>query len=99
MKTNSTILIVTLAICTSMIYSQNNNLPNAGKLIGITERLLVLTFILFNQFEAVGFLIAAKSILRYKDDDTIKTEYVLIGTMLSFGIAVVLGIIILLFIK
>jgi len=63
-------------------------------LIGIIERFLVLTFVILNQFEAVGFLIAAKSILRFKDDNTIKTEYVLIGTMLSFGIAIALGIII-----
>lgn len=74
--------------------SGNDDLPNAGKLIGIIERFLVLTFVILNQFEAVGFLIAAKSILRFKDDNTIKTEYVLIGTMLSFGIAIALGIII-----
>lgn len=72
----------------------NDDLPNAGKLIGIIERFLVLTFVIINQFEAVGFLIAAKSILRFKDGNTIKTEYVLIGTMLSFGIAIALGIII-----
>ncbi len=72
----------------------NDELLNAGKLIGIIERFLVLTFVIINQFEAVGFLIAAKSILRFKDDNTIKTEYVLIGTMLSFGIAIALGIII-----
>lgn len=70
-----------------------NELPNAGKLIGSLERVLTFTFIVSGQFEAVGFLIAAKSILRYRDDETLKTEYVLIGTMLSFGIAVVLGII------
>ncbi|OQX76647.1 MAG: hypothetical protein B6D61_08460 [Bacteroidetes bacterium 4484_249] len=75
-------------------FSKDNDLPNAGKLIGITERLLVLTFILLNQFEAVGFLIAAKSILRFKNDDVQKTEYVLIGTMLSFGIAIALGVIV-----
>lgn len=69
-----------------------DELPNAGKLIGILERMLTLTFILIGQYHAVGFLIAAKSVLRYKDTDTLKTEYVLIGTMLSFGIAVVLGI-------
>ena len=73
---------------------ENNDLPNAGKLIGVLERLLVLTFILLNQYEAVGFLIAAKSILRYKADDTLKTEYVLIGTMLSFGMALMVGVII-----
>ena len=67
----------------------NDDLPNAGKLIGITERFLILTFIFLQQFEAIGFLLAAKSILRYKNDDdnnTIKTEYVLIGTLLSFGL-------------
>lgn len=74
--------------------SGNDDLPNAGKLIGIIERFLVLAFVILNQFEAVGFLIAAKSILRFKDDNTIKTEYVLIGTMLSFGIAIALGILI-----
>ena len=42
--------------------------------------------------EAVGFLIAAKSILRYKDTDNLKTEYVLIGTLLSFGTATLLSL-------
>jgi hypothetical protein len=49
---------------------------------------MVLVFVLIGQFSAVGFLIAAKSILRFKDGDLIKTEYVLIGTMLSFSIAI-----------
>ncbi len=74
------------------VLDETDELPNAGKLIGILERVLTLTFILIGQYQAVGFLIAAKSVLRYKDTDTLKTEYVLIGTMLSFGIAVVLGI-------
>ncbi len=69
-------------------------LKNAGKLIGILERILVLTFVIIGKFEVVGFLIAAKSILRYKDTNTIKTEYVLIGTMLSFGIAMMIGLLI-----
>lgn len=75
-------------------YSDSTDLPNAGKLIGIIERFLVLTFILLNQFGAVGFLIAAKSILRFKPDETLKTEYVLIGTMLSFGIAIAIGVLV-----
>ena len=78
---------------TEVEVTSDNELPNAGKVIGVLERLLTLTFIVINQYEAVGFLIAAKSILRYRNDETLKTEYVLIGTMLSFGIAVVLGII------
>ncbi|MEI6049332.1 MAG: DUF3307 domain-containing protein [Bacteroidota bacterium] len=71
---------------------ESEELPNAGKLIGIIERWLVLRFILLNQFEAVGFLLAAKSILRFKEAETLKSEYVLIGTMLSFAIAIAFGI-------
>lgn len=74
------------------IVSTSNELENAGKLIGTLERILVLTFVVIEKWEVIGFLIAAKSILRYKDTDTIKTEYVLIGTMLSFGTAILLGI-------
>ena len=67
---------------------KSEDLPNAGRLIGITERWMVLVFILIGQFGAVGFLITAKSILRFKDGDYLKTEYVLIGTMLSFALAI-----------
>lgn len=73
--------------------SEKDELENAGKLIGTLERILVLTLVILNQYEAIGFLIAAKSILRYKENDTTKTEYVLIGTMASFAIAMFLGII------
>ena len=63
------------------------------KYIGILERVLIFVFILTNHFEAVGFLLAAKSIFRFGDlkeaQDLKLTEYVLIGTLLSFGIAIV----------
>ncbi|WP_304234264.1 DUF3307 domain-containing protein [Jiulongibacter sediminis] len=72
--------------------ADTDELPKGGRLIGTLERWLVLIFVLTQHFEAIGFLIAAKSILRYKDTDTLKTEYVLIGTMLSFGSAVVIGL-------
>jgi hypothetical protein len=68
------------------------SLQNAGKYIGILERVLIFLFILTNHFEAVGFLLAAKSIFRFGDlkeaHDLKLTEYVLIGTLLSFGIAI-----------
>lgn len=70
----------------------NEDLLNAGKLIGNIERVLTLTLLLFEQFEAVGFIIAGKSILRYEGVKTSKTEYVLIGTFLSFGIAIMISI-------
>lgn len=58
----------------------------------MVERILVLTLILVGQFSAVGFLIAAKSILRFNEYR--KNEYILVGTLLSFGIAIVLGVLI-----
>ncbi len=36
---------------------------STGKFIGIFERLMVITFVLVNQYSAVGFLIATKSLL------------------------------------
>lgn len=69
------------------------SLGNAGKYIGILERLLVFTFIIVGHWEAVGFLITAKSVFRFIDlkesKDRKLTEYILIGTLLSFGIAIV----------
>jgi hypothetical protein len=72
-----------------------SDLLNAGRLIGNIERVLTLTLLLMMQYEAVGFIIAAKSILRYEGVKTSKTEYVLIGSLLSFGIAIITGITIL----
>lgn len=69
-----------------------DNIRNAGALIGNLERILTIIFVLLGQFEAIGFIVAAKSILRFKDTDTAKTEYVLAGTFLSFGIAILCGL-------
>lgn len=68
------------------------NIKNAGALIGNLERILTIVFVIIGQYEAIGFIIAAKSILRFKDTDTAKTEYVLAGTFLSFGIALLCGL-------
>jgi len=71
---------------------ETDSLKNAGTYIGIMERLFVFTFIIYGHFEAVGFLLAAKSIFRFGDltaaRDRKLTEYVLIGTLLSFGLAI-----------
>ena len=72
--------------------ADKNELLHAGKLIGVLERIISLTLILINQFAAVGFIIAAKSLLRFRDTATARTEYLLIGTLLSFGIAILLGV-------
>lgn len=77
---------------------QTESLSSAGKYIGILERLLVFTFIMVNHWEGVGFMVAAKSVFRFSDLAQAKqrklTEYVLIGTLLSFGMAVVTAILI-----
>ncbi len=83
------------------IYIEKNHddegLPQAGRTIGQLERLLALTFILFGQFTALGFLIGAKSIFRFGDltkgMQHKKTEYILIGTLLSFSVVVIVGLI------
>ena len=65
---------------------------NAGALIGIIERWLILVFVIMQRYEALGLLIAAKSIIRFGDKETAKTEYVLAGTLMSIFIAVMAGL-------
>jgi hypothetical protein len=71
-----------------------NSLVNAGKWIGIAERIIVLILVLQNQYSAIGLLVAAKGIIRFseKDRQEVKTEYLVIGTLLSIGIAIVTGL-------
>lgn len=75
--------------------NKEDSLENAGNYIGMLERLFVFFFIVTGHFEAIGFLLAAKSIFRFGDlkeaKDRKLTEYVLIGTLLSFGIAMLTG--------
>lgn len=72
------------------------SLEKTGRHIGILERLFVFVFIIVGRWEAIGFLIAAKSIFRFGDlkesKDRKLTEYILIGTLLSFGIAIFIGL-------
>lgn len=67
-------------------------LENGGALIGKLERGLIFLLLLVGQPGGVGFLIAAKSILRF---DTAREqsagEYVIIGTLASFGWALLFG--------
>jgi len=76
--------------------AEDDSLLSAGKYIGMLERLFVFGFIISGHFEATGFLLAAKSIFRFGDlrnsGDRKLTEYVLIGTLVSFGIAMLTGI-------
>lgn len=73
-----------------------DSLENAGKYIGMLERLFVFGFVVTNHWQAIGFLLAAKSVFRFgdlsKSKDRKLTEYILIGTLLSFGLAITIAL-------
>lgn len=97
-KPTSILIRTLLSIWTPENKSEDQSLQNAGNYIGILERLFVLCFIFIDQFSAIGFLLGAKSIFRFGDlteaKDRKLTEYVIIGTMLSFGIAIGIGLLV-----
>ncbi|CAL4867848.1 hypothetical protein MMA231_02119 [Asticcacaulis sp. MM231] len=74
---------------TLQIRDNIRGLEKGGYYIGLLERGLVMLFILINQPAGVGFLITAKSILRFGDvknsTQRRSTEYIIIGTFMSFG--------------
>lgn len=69
---------------------RNNGLKDGGRQIGLLERGLIFLFILAGLPLGVGFLIGAKSILRFgtASRDQRIAEYVIIGTLASFGWAI-----------
>lgn len=75
--------------------SANDDTFHSGRIIGTCERFLIVLFVILTQYEAIGFLVAAKSILRFNStQESKKSEYVLAGTLLSIAIAIVLGLIV-----
>ena len=73
--------------------SAPEGLPSGGRVIGTLERGLIYLLILTGQAAGIGFLIAAKSVLRFgavKDEGKL-SEYVIIGTLASFAWAIVVS--------
>lgn len=67
--------------------------PGRGRMIGILERILILTLLLVGQWGVVGFVLAAKSIARFDQlKDQAFAEYYLIGTLLSVLFAIGTGL-------
>ena len=93
---NILILLILGACKVSITPSNDDNHGNfhSGELIGWLERGLMLLFVIMSQYDAIGFLIAAKSILRFNEasSGSEKSEYVLTGTLLSLATALALGI-------
>lgn len=71
-----------------------DGLAGAGRLIGQLERTLIFATYFAGAPGSIGFLIAAKSILRFGDITDSRNreaaEYIIIGTLLSFAFAAVL---------
>lgn len=73
----------------------DEGIAGAGRVIGLLERAIVMTLILADAMSGIGFLIAAKSILRFGQSsrggetdvraERRASEYIIIGTFLSFG--------------
>lgn len=93
---SSIIMGVLLEPMSSQINTDHKSLPNAGKYIGMIERLFVLVFIVMGRWDAIGLLITAKSVFRFNDlkesNSRKLTEYILIGTLVSFGLAILAGL-------
>ena len=71
-----------------------SGLPSGGKWIGDLERMLIVAFVITGNISGVGFLMTAKSVFRFGDvskGDLRLTEYMLLGTLLSFSIALAAG--------
>lgn len=70
------------------LLKENGSIPDGGKIIGYLERALIYLFVLVGHSEAIGFLIAAKSVFRFGEtsgkDQRKEAEYVIIGTLSSF---------------
>jgi len=74
---------------------QSKGLINGGRTIGNLERALTFLLIMFGQPAAIGFLFAAKSILRFGEikepGQRKEAEYIIIGTFASFGWAMLIS--------
>lgn len=71
----------------------SDTLPDAGRMIGILERALIFVMVLIGEPAGIGFLIAAKSVLRFDAASrTQYAEYVIIGTLGSFGWAIAVSV-------
>ncbi|MBN2524202.1 MAG: DUF3307 domain-containing protein [Bacteroidales bacterium] len=85
--------VITKTVMSRWDIEEEDSLEKAGVYIGILERLFIFGFIVLNYWAGIGFLLAAKSVFRFGDLSKAKdrklTEYVLIGTLFSFGIAII----------
>jgi hypothetical protein len=74
-----------------------------GMIIGQLERALIFILTLTGQAAGIGFLIAAKSILRFGEAQNraqrMDAEYIIIGTLMSFGWGILIAYLTLVFLQ
>ncbi|WP_404459398.1 DUF3307 domain-containing protein [Oceanobacillus kapialis] len=76
-------------------FTYSSPLRSRGKLIGYIERLLVILLTVVGAYPAITFIIAAKSIARFKQlDDRNWAEYFLLGTLSSILLGLLLGLVV-----
>lgn len=64
-----------------------------GRYIGILERIIILTFILYKAVTGIAFVLMAKSLTRYQElNNKSFAEYYLVGTLWSTALALIGGL-------
>jgi hypothetical protein len=75
--------------------TSSRGFEDGGQVIGRLERALIFLFVLTGNPTGIGFLFAAKSILRFgevKDPaHRMEAEYIIIGTLMSFGYGILMS--------
>ncbi|KUF11769.1 DUF3307 domain-containing protein [Pseudoponticoccus marisrubri] len=82
-----------VGLLTARFPAAPTGMKDAGRLIGQLERALIFLLVFAGQPAGIGFLIAAKSILRFDaaNGDHATGEYVIIGTLASFSWALAMA--------
>lgn len=77
-------------------FSSAFSVKPAGRYIGTLERIIVFVFVIVQQYSAIGFVFAAKTLTRFNkiSEDQDFAEYYLIGTLLSLLIALAAGLLV-----
>lgn len=88
--------IIVSLVLTKLSWSprgDDDGVPGAGRIIGIFEALLVVTFVISYQYSAIGFVLTAKSVARFEWlKEQKKAEYFLIGTLTNIAVAIAGGL-------
>lgn len=93
-KTSLKSKIDTLSVDVESVFTTNNG----GKWIGYIERLMIFTFYLLGQFTAIAAVMAIKTAFRFNDlkddNDSQRSEYIMLGTFSSLFITILTAVII-----